>query len=87
MVTVSVRDVVVPRSCDPKSIDAGESVTAGVPSPRVSTANAPRPCVTATSVDPIQNISSTQTFAGPSCGSSQCAPPSALWNTPTSVAA
>ena len=62
-------------------------ITVGGAAPLESAANTPRPCVAATSVVPIQNISSTDTFAGPSCGRSQVEPPSRLTKTPTSVPA
>ena len=47
----------------------------------------PRPCVTATSVVPMKKTSSTETFAGPSCGTVHVVPPSSLVKSPTSVAA
>src|SRR5436190_8544711 len=77
----------VPRVCVPKSRLAGDTEIVSVPGGFKSCANRPRPCVAATSVDPIQNSSSTETFAGPSCGSVQVAPRSWLTKSPTSVPA
>ena len=74
-------------ACVPKSTDVGLADTDGVPAPFTSIENSPRPCVAATSVVPIQNSSSTATFAGPRCGTSHVEPPSWLVKTPTSVAA
>src|SRR4051812_43552488 len=50
----------------------------------VSASNMPRPCVAATSLVPIQNSSSTDTFAGPSVGTVQVDPPSSEAKMPTS---
>ena len=56
-VTVTVlAAVAVPTRCDPKSRPSGVMVTIGTPGATVSTANMPRPCVAATSVDPSRTV-------------------------------
>src|SRR4026209_337815 len=65
----------------------GHGITGATGRVRGGAANRPLPCVTATRLEPIQNSSSIETFAGPSPGTDHVLPPSWLVNRPTSVAA